>query len=615
MRYIIGLLTTAVLFLILILILAVKPSHSKKITFTTLAIAGISGLLIHTYGYLAVTENFVLAILKALLATCSSFVGGNRYGDFSSLPVMKTTWMQILCAAIQVCALYTTASAVITSLGTEALKKMRVWLFRRKNIHLIYGVNEDSLNFGRDLISRKEGLVIFVSSSASAATEISTMGSILLADSHAISADRTFLRKIGFHHKRELTLYALEKNATANIHYAQKLLCGVKQYNIAPQQLRLVILGQEESAVSQLQATTDQYGYGFVTAVSEPQMVARLLALHYPPCETVAFDKDAKATEDFNALIIGFGQIGQTVLKTLIMNGQFEGSNFHAAVFAPDCKSADGSFFNQHPHLIKEYDISFYDSNAKSRKIYEYLHEHVSKLKYVAICTGNEKVNHELAEDLTSFFRLKGYSIPTFKCSHKGIEALSADGTVVKTYKLYTAPLLSSYDLDKMAMVLNHRYQNGSNNTALENWLLCDYFSRQSCRAAADFVPAMLRAAGKTREDVVNGDWDLTDTQTDNLSKTEHLRWCAFHYCMGFSPMDNEEFAARADIYRQQLAKDGVAKIRIGKNMTGRTHACLVKWDELDLLSLKEEAITGKYVDYKAMDTENVLAIPQLLQA
>jgi len=123
--------------------------------------------------------------------------------------------------------------------------------------------------------------------------------------------------------------------------------------------------------------------------------------------------------------------------------------------------------------------------------------------------------------------------------------------------------------------------------------------------------PQRTLAAGKrgTRDD-----WDLTDAQTENLSKTEHLRWCAFHYCMGFTPMTDSEFNERAEIYEKQKQK-GCPTIRIGKNMANRTHACLIPWDALDALSAKENAITGKSIDYKAMDTDNVMAIPYIISS
>jgi hypothetical protein len=55
--------------------------------------------------------------------------------------------------------------------------------------------------------------------------------------------------------------------------------------------------------------------------------------------------------------------------------------------------------------------------------------------------------------------------------------------------------------------------------------------------------------------------------------------------------------------------------VRINKNQQARTHACLVSWDELDELSARDNAITGRGVDYKQLDINNVLALPAVLRA
>jgi hypothetical protein len=82
---------------------------------------------------------------------------------------------------------------------------------------------------------------------------------------------------------------------------------------------------------------------------------------------------------------------------------------------------------------------------------------------------------------------------------------------------------------------------------------------------------------------------------------------------MGFAPMSEAEYNSRtAEHFRQK--ESGQATLRIGKNIPGRTHACLVSWEELDALSEKESRITGKAVNYKAMDEANVLAVPDLLK-
>ena len=81
-----------------------------------------------------------------------------------------------------------------------------------------------------------------------------------------------------------------------------------------------------------------------------------------------------------------------------------------------------------------------------------------------------------------------------------------------------------------------------------------------------------------------------------------------------FAPMTAEEYDAREAKYVQQIAA-GQKPLRVGKNMQGRTHACLIGWEALAELSNRENRITGKTVDYQAMDTENVLIVPELLRA
>ena len=100
----------------------------------------------------------------------------------------------------------------------------------------------------------------------------------------------------------------------------------------------------------------------------------------------------------------------------------------------------------------------------------------------------------------------------------------------------------------------------------------------------------------------------------DSLSRTEHERWCAFHYANGWDTMSDEEWQARADIYKKEVQEKGSSDFRISKNTAGKTHACLVSWEDLKLLDKKENAVTGGHKDYQLLDTNNVMAIPELLR-
>ena len=87
----------------------------------------------------------------------------------------------------------------------------------------------------------------------------------------------------------------------------------------------------------------------------------------------------------------------------------------------------------------------------------------------------------------------------------------------------------------------------------------------------------------------------------------------AFHYTMGYSRMSDEVWNERVEEYRKEAVLTGSGKTRISKDTINKRHACLVPWDELDLLSEKENAVTGKNVDYKQMDRDNIKAVLKIL--
>ena len=89
----------------------------------------------------------------------------------------------------------------------------------------------------------------------------------------------------------------------------------------------------------------------------------------------------------------------------------------------------------------------------------------------------------------------------------------------------------------------------------------------------------------------------------------------AFHFVMGYRTMSEEKLAANERLWRKCREEGVPCRIKLTKDGEERTHACLIPWDELDALSERESALTGRGVDYKQMDINNVLTLPRLLQA
>ena len=253
-------------------------------------------------------------------------------------------------------------------------------------------------------------------------------------------------------------------------------------------------------------------------------------------------------------------------------------------------------------------------ARALSLEFYRFIENHLSTLKLIAVCTGDDAMNSEISDRLMLFLRHRqAEQICVVQCGENGVRYQKEIGSPIIRTDIRTRAFLSAEDADRGAIILNASY-DPSPRSDWEKWVSCDSFSKMSSRASADFFPAFLRAANVSRETVLSEGWNLTDEQLRNLGETEHLRWCAFHYTMGYSVMGREQFEKNARKWAQ-CQKEGVpCPVKISKDARSRRHACLVPWEELDELSGRENELTGRNTDYQQMDINNVLAVPKLLQ-
>ena len=601
-------------FLAIIVSLIAGRKWAARLTVIATALAASGGLFIYGCGFAQQIPSPSLAATRTVLAVLSMFLGGNSLSDISDTVFLTTYAGQTFAWLVHLLAMYATISAALSAICTKALQRLRLLVFQG-GLDIIYGAGQEQVDFGKKVLQQPgRRALVFVDSSvpSSLASEIPDMGAVLFSDASALAADRAFLRRIGMRPgRRQLTVYAMGPDAVQNLQFASALLTALKEQGIRPEQTSLVLSGGEGFDAGSLQALGKHYGYGSVAAFDPAALAARLLTREYPPCDAISFDAAGRAAEDFEALVVGFGQTGQAVLRSLVMQGQFEGSRFRLAVFSPDCLEVNGAFTG----LAERYNITFHPFDARSPEMYQYLAERRDSLKYAVVSAGDAKRSQELAGALTRQLSLLRSSAVVYQCSYQGFVRYTPEGLPLLRKGIYTPRILCPGALDRMAMAVNQCYCAGNGLSSRENWARCDYFSRLSSRASADFIPALLRSAGKTSEQVLAGDWNLTEEQLDNLSRTEHLRWCAFHLVMGYEPMPAAVFEQRCEQYRAQMAEHGKSTLRIGKDTVRHLHACLVPWEDLDALSRAENAVTGGSVDYKSMDRNNVLILPQALKA
>ena len=610
-------LISAALFMALILNLAVKSELGDFLIGGAAFLAMAGGLILYSICYTELDQNVPLAVVRSLYAVCGMFMGKNESPTVGNCAVLKPLWCRLLFWFFHVCALYATASAAIKTVGERAMRRLRLLLLRRGRLIVIYGARADTVSYGQQAMAGGNCSVVFVDEHPDPACiqTIRDSGCVLRADRAATSPGSGFLNSVGVYSGsgRRISLFTLQQSEAMNLRYAREFVAALDAQNVDPVHTELLLLGGEQVIGESLQAAGKGPGFGNVSVIDEAGLAARMMTGNFPPSKTVKFDADGKAAEDFEAMIIGFGHGGQAALRSLVMNGQFYGSTFRASVFDPKYESLTGRLYNDFGEIFTQYHIDFHKADGRSREAYDFIRESGRKLKYIVIAAGSDKANLELSEELRRFYERRQLRPLIFELSRRGVRKIGFSGEPDKMLTIFRPEVMDGAGPDAAAIRLNHYYCGDNGKTAEQNWKECSYFNRMSSRASADFVPSMIYAAGKTPEQVLDGDWDLTDAQKENLSRTEHLRWCAFHYAMGYSAMTEAEFDYRAEEYSAEKKRTGHSSVRIAKDAENRRHACLVPWEELDALSAKENAVTGGHVDYKNMDLVNVLAVPKLL--
>ena len=605
---------TSIIFLSIIVCLVWKPETVKKVIAKMVPVIAVLALLIYGYGYAnRNTEEVIppfVSIIRATMDVLRIFVGSNNWDTIKT--AYPDNYQQAVFWLLHLAALFISASAVITSLGSRLIRRIRLRLLWMWDLSVICGLNEQTLEFGKELAQQGVRSILYVDQNPDPVhvAAVDYLGFVLRADEEALEATPKFLRRVGVNPgKKKIHLYVLSQNTALNLQYAERFLRGMEKRGIQPENTILTLMGPESANAGRFLSSETQYGFGSVLSVNEPELVARMLVKTYPPCDVMAFDNLGRAKHDFHAVVIGFGRIGQSVLKQLVIQGQFCDSNCHLAVFSPHYHEKMGLLAYECNEMLKYYDISFHAGDGRSCEMYEYLSAHADTVNYIAVCTGNHLLNLEIAEQIRSFQKRNHNKAPIYMCSSHGVFYQDADNRL-HAQKIYSPQILCSDQIDRMAMVLHHHYMGAGDMR--HNWKNCSYFDRMSSRSAADFWYTILRAAGTTAEDAKEN-WVPRGDLLENLAKMEHLRWNAFHYAMGFRPMTEEEFRARAAQYQKEREKNPDTSYRIARDPVQRIHACMIPWEELDDYSRKENAITGQHKNYCENDRENIRAMRDVL--
>ena len=618
MRIVIVVCAACAIMMVLIANLLLKPQATKKFFIIAGGAANFLGFFLYGYGYAThQQESTIVAILKTLFAVFGMFLGKDGFDDMSKLAFFDLLPVKFFFYMAHILALYVTASAAMTAFGAGLINRVRALTLRRGDLNIFPFVNNHTLYLGNELCSQGKK-VLFIckkNTTSEVIAKIQEMRAVYTSSDAASSASEFFLKSIALARMdRQVTVYALGDSVSDNITYARGFRKSMENLKIPAAGTRLILGANEYFDISSLMNNNSHYGFENVHVFDDTALAARIMIADCPPYKTLSFDENARTTDDFNVMIVGFGSMGQAVLRALLMNGQFYGSHFSAIIFDPAESSQSGAFKIMYSEMLERYDISFVGKDGRSDEAFDYLHRHAAELNYVVIATGGQ-TDSELEFSYANILHTVHPEAYLVSCRSSEVTEIrtEVDGIVRKSWPLYNLAIVSGEELDKDAMDLNHQYCGNNGKTVEENWFACDYFSRLSSEASADFVPAFLYMAGTTRDEVLKHGLNLTEKQEEALCRTEHMRWCAFHFAHRYRTMTPEEWNERAAVYTHEKTEKGFSSIKIGKNRVGRTHACLIPWEELVELDDREKAVTGVDPDYQERDRHTIQLIPKLI--
>jgi hypothetical protein len=296
-----------------------------------------------------------------------------------------------------------------------------------------------------------------------------------------------------------------------------------------------------------------------------------------PPYKSPKMDfEDGKAKHDFTVMIVGFGKMGQTALKHLIMNGQFVGSNMKAIIVDKDKdtdnekKHVERLFRYRYPTIEKLCcELEFHFLTIPCQDFFDLINE---KLDYIVLALNDDETNKQTALEVDLIYKRKGMTLPMIALigdyENRDSVPFNENRENVKIFgsreDIYQESEIINHEIDSMAKLVNDVYEEtrmsdpSQNQTKIE-WENLSLHKQASNRAVADFIDAMLVLANITEYEAINKNELTTNRElVEILAETEHRRWNAFHAVSGW-------------VYD-----------KAGKNPQAKIHNCLIEWNEVD---------------------------------
>ncbi len=428
--------------------------------------------------------------------------------------------------------------------------------------------------------------------------------------------------KVGCFHKN-YEFYLVSDNEDTNVSYAAELIAK----NSDVKKDKITVNAFESSGVN----------IDIVESLTKNNINLRFIDKCALLCNQIIFTHPLydipKDQTEISVMIIGCGETGKRMLKTVVWCGQMDGYTLKIRAYDTGAKQIEGEFFGEAPELkSRAYDIKFVEADIKSADFEKSIKDSLDAT-YVFISTGDDGLNLETAVKLRGIFRR---NTGRYDLQPKILTRVRDD---FKTANIRKSPYLNDRnivafgnvtDLFREKMPFETKFERlslgvhlaycdmlGADTESSEFKASCDAFysqeyNRRSSMATALHIASKLRSVGV----LAPSEYELTNEVADcleeaikdneelvlRLARNEHLRWNAFFKSEGYLGVDFKE------------VKKYVPTVGKHKDILSKTHPCITKWGNLDSLSEKYNALSGRNEDFKASDIKIIKAIPDIIR-
>jgi len=580
----------------------------RRIMLWTCFVFVAAGFLLYTAGYLASGTGLTGTLHAALRGIFSAARMLSMNDDHSVLTGIEgTQWLTenkyalILFWICHVSAFIIAFTALIALFGQKLMDEFRLRFGFHKEVYIIKGADENALTLGENLATHDHDakykhpdnnrLIILLLRENDDEEKICEKASRFGGIVQVLDRKNNLLscvKKAGLKKRKE---YKKKYNLilmTDDVFLSDDTRCILeyaKGKNIPHDILEILVLTSSEWDREEIEAITkekesDKKKYPYTIHITnEIDIITRQIIKRHPPYKYLDFNEKGEATRNFTVMIIGFGTVGQHALLRLIMNGQFVGSRMRAMVIDSDIDNLRDSFLHRYSALELCCDMEFKKLDVRCKEFFTFLND-VNNVDYMVIALHSDKINKQTALDIRLHYERKDASVPPFiAVSEKSICKEKQDKNIfVFGYceDVYKESVIIRAEADRMAKAVNDVYNKLSGG---QLWHELDWFLQESNRAAADFIPTMLKLAKRNEKEAMEKN-SLTEDSSlaETLAQTEHLRWMAFHVAVGYRPISIEKMQQRFEAYKGTGNPLGFCR----RDSKTRLQVCIAPWDKLD---------------------------------